>query len=118
MTARTTTKSATTAKRTTTTRPKATQDRRPKNPARSQAQGEDVRFVYDDVEYTIPQERVRDLELLEATEDRRLVTAVRGYIGRAEWEAFKEANRGDDGIVDAGALEGLLNELMRALGNS
>lgn len=119
MAARTTTAPSTGAKKTTrTTRPKAPQDHKPKDSARAEAAGKDVHFTYEDIDYVIPRARARDLELLEAAEDGRLVTAVRGYIGQDAWVAFKAANRDDDGVVDAGVLEGLLNELMRALGNS
>lgn len=86
--------------------------------ARQEAAARGVTFTYDDVKYVVGPEAATDLELLEAMEDQRWIAACRGYLGKPQWDAFKEAHRDADGRIDAAHLEGLLQTLIDALGNS
>lgn len=76
-----------------------------------------ITFTYSDAEYTIEPERLNNLELFEAIEDGRYITATKGFLGDTQWAAFKEANRTEDGRVPMEALEGLLTALMKAVGS-
>ena len=85
--------------------------------ARAEAAAKGVAFTYDGAQYEVGPEATTDLELLEAVEDQRYIAACRGYLGKSQWDAFKDAHRDADGRVDSKHLEGLLQELMNALGN-
>lgn len=75
-----------------------------------------VTFTYGDREYTIERDRLNNIELFEAIEDQRYITATKGFLGDDQWEAFKDANRTEDGRVPMEHLEGLLNAMMKAVG--
>lgn len=87
-----------------------------KNAAKAEAQAAAVTISYDGVDYLISRDNADDVELYEAAEDGNYITAVRGFLGRAQWEQFKEAHR-KDGRVPMAALDGLLDALMAAMGN-
>lgn len=111
-------------KTTATRRTTKPQDRRapaakaPANAARAEAIKAGITFTYDGVEYVVGPEAATDLELFEAVEDQRYIAACRGYIGKPQWEAFKERHRGEGGRIDVASMEGLMQALMDALGNS
>ena len=94
------------------------QDRKAKTSARTDAHEGEVRFEYEGHEYSVGPEAKTDLELMEAVEDQRYIAAVRGYLGKAQWDTFKELHRGKDGRVDVAVFEGFLQILMDHVGNS
>lgn len=75
-----------------------------------------VSFEYDGRTYIIEQERLNNLELFEAIEDEKFLTATRGFLGREQWDAFKDDHRTEDGRVPMEPLEGFLADLMKAVG--
>lgn len=76
-----------------------------------------ITFAFGDEEYTISPERLNDLELFEAIEEERYITATKGFLGAEQWRAFKDANRTADGRVPMESLEGLLSAMMKAVGS-
>lgn len=76
----------------------------------------DFTFEYDGETYTVAAENLDNLELFEAIEDQRYLRATRGFIGQAQWDAFKDKYRTPDGRVPMSGLEGFLSALMEAVG--
>ena len=74
-----------------------------------------IEFDYDGDRYTITRENADDLELYEAIEDEKYLTAVRGFLGPEQWAAFKDRHR-EGGRVKASALEPFLELLMEKIG--
>lgn len=77
---------------------------------------EDVTFTHGGNEYTVRGESLNNLELFEAIEDEKYLTATRGFLGREQWDAFKDSVRTDDGRVPMEPLEDFLADLMKAVG--
>lgn len=77
---------------------------------------EPVTFEHLGFEYTVSPENTDNLELFEAVEDEKYLTAVRGFLGNEQWALFKDNNRTEDGRVPLASLEGLLENLMEAIG--
>lgn len=77
---------------------------------------EPVTFEYGGREYVIKPEAVNNLELYEAIEDQKYLTAARGFIGREQWDLFKDDHRLPDGRVPMEPVEGFLEALMEAIG--
>lgn len=74
-------------------------------------------FEFAGREYTIAPEAVDNLELFEAVEDGKYLTAARGFIGRDQWNAFKDDHRVDDGRVPMAPVEDFLKAVMEAIGS-
>ncbi|MGC5376496.1 hypothetical protein ACPXAO_23605, partial [Salmonella enterica] len=75
----------------------------------------EVTFEHAGVEYTLSPNVLDDVEILEAMEDERYITAVRSIVGRERWNDFKESVRTDDGRVPASELETFLEKVMAAV---
>ena len=75
-----------------------------------------VEFEHDGETYVIERANMNNLELFEAIEDERFITATRGFIGREQWAQFKDKYRTEDGNVPIESLEGFLQALMEAVG--
>lgn len=75
-----------------------------------------ITFEHDGLTYTVTSEAAEDVELFEAIEDEKYMSAVRGFLGREQWAAFKDAHRTPAGRVPMPAMESLLNALMGAIG--
>lgn len=74
-------------------------------------------FTFNDRVYSVPPEAIDNVELFEAVEDQKYLTAARGFIGREQWEAFKDDHRTDDGRVPMAPVEEFLDALMKAVGS-
>lgn len=77
---------------------------------------EDVTFEHDGVTYTVTRASMNNLELFEFVEDQHYIKATRGFVGREQWEQFKDKYRTEDGNVPLESLEGFLEALMGAVG--
>ena len=75
-------------------------------------------FEYGEETYTVAPEALDNVELFEAVEDQKYLTAARGFVGREQWDAFKNANRTEDGRVPMEHAEAFLKALMDAVGGS
>lgn len=84
--------------------------------AKAEAEGSDISFEWGDRTWVVPREAFDNVELFEAIEDEKYLTAVRGYLGRTQWDEFKDSVRDDAGRVPTEEFEGFLNTLMEALG--
>lgn len=87
-----------------------------KNEAKGIADREPVSFEHDGATYTIDPENLDNLELFEAIEDEKYLTATRGFLGKAQWKAFKDANRDEQGRVPMAPVEDFLQAMMEAIG--
>lgn len=86
------------------------------NGQKVEADPKPVEFTFDGVDYTVDPEAANDLELLEALEDGKYITAIRSYLGADQWAQFKDSQRNDAGRVSADKTEAFLNALMEAVG--
>lgn len=77
---------------------------------------EPITFEFNNRTYTIEHGVLDNLELFEAIEDEKYLTATRGFLGREQWEAFKNDHRDENGRVPMAPLESFLGELMGAVG--
>lgn len=77
-----------TRKATTKTAPRAASEA-----AKTEAVEDSVTFEYDGVTYTAPPAIEWDVEVFEAAEDGKIVSAVRALIGPDQWAKFKEKKR-------------------------
>lgn len=84
--------------------------------AEAQDLDENIEFEYDGTTYTVERANLDNLELFEAIEDQQYIKATRGFIGRDQWEKFKDVHRTEDGRVPMEPLEGFLEALMEAVG--
>jgi hypothetical protein len=75
-----------------------------------------VTFEYNGVEYKVASNAMDNLELFEAVEDEKFLTAARGFVGKEQWEKFKDSHRTPDGRVPMEPVEGFLEALMAAIG--
>ena len=75
----------------------------------------DISFEHDGETYAVARENLDNLELFEAIEDQQYIKATRGFIGREQWDKFKDKYR-VDGRVPLEHLEGFLEALMEAVG--
>lgn len=74
-----------------------------------------VTFEHKGVEYTMRGDTMEDVEILEAMEDERYITAIRSIVGNAAWARFKESVRTPEGRVLASELEEFLQKVMGEL---
>ncbi|MET8149397.1 hypothetical protein ACIBSW_34590 [Actinoplanes sp. NPDC049668] len=76
-----------------------------------------VLFQYEGVTYTIPKADDWDLEVFEASEEGRFVTAVKSLLGPYQWKKFKDGPDPDNKPVrKAKDLELFFTEAQKALG--
>lgn len=87
-----------------------------KNEAKPLEEREPVSFEYDGETYTIDPANVDNLELFEAVEDEKYLTAARGFVGKDQWNKFKDTHRDAEGRVPMAPVEGFLQALMEAVG--
>ena len=66
-----------------------------------------VTFSYEDKTYSVDREAMTDVLLLELVEDGKYISAIRGYLGTGQWEAFKERHTNKAGRLPASHLEAL-----------
>lgn len=96
---------------------KAPQDRKAKaRKAEVTGAVRDASFEYHGRTYMVTSEAANDLELFEAVEDGKEMTAVRSVLGAEQWQAFKDDHRTDTGRVPLEPVEGFIHALMGALG--
>jgi hypothetical protein len=72
---------------------------------------ESVTFTHNRRKYTVPAPSTWPVDIQEAIEDQRFVTATRLILGKDQWAKYKEAEKPT--LAD---LRGLLNTLFDALG--
>lgn len=92
-------------------RKKARDHRERRETARDLPLAIDVPFA--GIVYTIARDDALNVETYELVEDGKYVTAVRAWLGPAQWAAFKEAHREPNGIVPMDALERFLNAVLK-----
>ena len=76
-----------------------------------------TKFEFGGREYEVSPNALDNVELFEAVEDQKYLTAARGFVGREQWQAFKDDHREDDGRVPMAPVEKFLDTLMKAVGN-
>jgi hypothetical protein len=84
--------------------------------AKAEAKLASITVKFEGTTYTIPRENVDDLELFEALEDNKYISATRGFLGQQQWDAFKDAHR-VGGRVPMSTMNSFLDALMESLGN-
>lgn len=87
-------------------------------PAKAEAKGGPVVFEFDGDTYEIDRDNTDNLELFEAIEDEKYMTAIRGFIGQDQWQKWKDAHRDDKGRVRTDKFEPFLNAAMKAIGGN
>lgn len=91
--------------------------KKPQDHAKAEAEGEDIRFDFDGVEYVIPRETADNVELFELIEDGKNFAVARTFVGIKQWSAFKDSVRLPDGRVPGEPVDRFLGTIMEALGN-
>lgn len=74
-----------------------------------------ITFEYDGETYEIAADATDNLELYEAIEDDKMLTATRGFLGQEQYNKFKDAHRNENGIVSVTSFENFLQALMTAV---
>lgn len=77
---------------------------------------EAVSFEFDGVTYSIDADALDDVELLELIEEEKHILVLRGYLGREQWEEFKDSHRNDRGRVGSEPVKRLMAAVMGATG--
>lgn len=87
---------------------------------REEAKGEKTptTFEFGGRTYEVSPDATDNVELFEAVEDEKYLTAARGFLGKDQWQAFKDDHREDDGRVPMAPVEDFLKALMEAVGGS
>lgn len=82
----------------------------------AEKEAQPIVFEFGGKRYEIESDAANDLELYEAMEDDKYLTAIRGFLGREQWDEFKDAHRNEKGRVPMEPVEEFLNTLMEAVG--
>ena len=101
--------------------PKQPQDHKAKaseSAAKADAQDKVIEVDFDGEHYTIDREHADDLELMEYVEDEQYIKALRGYLGRDQWDRYKDSHRNEAGRVPMASFEEFLNAIMEAIGGN
>ena len=78
-------------------------------------QATDITFTHNGHEYSIPADAMDDVEIVEMLEDEKTVTVVRQILGKEQWDAWKDRNRGPSGRISAAVAEKFLTEMFEAM---
>lgn len=98
---------------------KQPQDHKPKaSAAKGEATEQSIKVEYQGNTYEIDRANANNLELLELTEDEKYISAIKGYLGAAQWAKWKDSVRDEKGRVPADGFEDFLNAVMVAIGGS
>lgn len=73
-------------------------------------------FVHGGETYTVAPGTLDNVDLFEAIEDQKYITAARGFVGQAQWDKFKNLSRNEEGRVPMKQVEEFLTALMEAVG--
>lgn len=92
---------------------KKPQDHKVKDDAKST----DATITWNGNDYTISAEAMDNLELFEAIEENRHLTAMKGFLGTDQWNRFKDSCRDAAGRVPMSDAEDFLQKVMEAVGN-
>src|SRR5690625_7841180 len=84
--------------------------------AKAEAENKDITFEWNERDWIVPREAFDNVELFEAIEDEKYLTAVRGYLGRTQWSEFKDSVREDAGRVPTDLYVRLLISQIDELG--
>lgn len=101
--------------------PKQPQDHKAKAAkaaARAEAEDKVIAVDFDGEHYTIDRVQADNLELMEFVEDENYIKALRGYLGREQWDRWKDSQRTEDGRVPMAPFEDFLNVIMEAIGGN
>lgn len=71
-----------------------------------------VTVVYAGHKYTVDEDCIRDIDFLEAYEDGKIISALRGALGTEQWDEFKASKAK---VLDRDFID-LANEFFKALG--
>ena len=97
---------------------KQPEDHKAKAAAKAEVDGAPIEVDFGDEHYTIDRDQADNLELMEFVEDEQYIKAIRGYLGRAQWDRWKDSVRTADGRVPAASFEEFLNVIMEAIGGN
>jgi hypothetical protein len=101
--------------------PKTPQDHKAKADkaaAKSEAENKVIEVDFDGEHYAIDRIQADNLELMEFVEDEQYIKALRGYLGREQWDRWKDSQRTEDGRVPMAPFEDFLNRIMEAIGGN
>lgn len=98
--------------------PKGAKKPQDHNPAKAEARGEKIAVEHDGATYVIDREAADDVELFEHLEQNHIMTALKGFLGERQWDAWKNAHRGPNGKVSLAAVEPLLDSILEAVGGA
>jgi hypothetical protein len=87
-------------------------------PAKAEAQEAVIEVAFGGEHYTIDRTQADNLELMEFVEDEQYIKALRGYLGREQWDRWKDSQRTEDGRVPVAPFEDFLNAIMEAIGGN
>lgn len=79
---------------------KAEEDTSALDALKAEAQGLGVSFTYDDEIYVVDRAEDWDLEVFEAAESGKFVTAVKTLLGEDQWKRFKSKKRKIQELTD------------------
>lgn len=86
--------------------------------AKAEAESKPIEFDFDGEHYVIDRDNADNLELAEFVEEDKYILAIRGYIGRDQWAAWKNSHRDDAGRVRSDQFEPFLDAVMEAIGGN
>lgn len=89
-----------------------------KSAAKADAEGASIEVDFLGEHYVIDRNQADNLELMEFVEDEQYIKATRGYLGREQWERWKDSVRTEDGRVPSAPFEEFLNLIMEAIGGN
>lgn len=75
-----------------------------------------IEFEHGGRTYSISPDVADNLELFEAIEDEKYMTAIRGFVGPEQWQLYKDDHRTPDGRVPVEGFEEFLNKVTAAIG--
>lgn len=83
---------------------------------KNEAEKADVHFTFDDEKYIVSHPKIWPLEVVEAQEEGRVATAVKGILGAEQYKLFKKKPRTLEDLDDL--VEALLEAAEVELGKS
>ena len=75
-------------------------------------------FEYKGETFTVREDVLDDIDILEALEDERYLTALRTMLGTDAWKRAKDCIRDESGRAHASEMEGLIEVIMGAVNPS
>lgn len=88
------------------------------NTQKQEVERKDATFEFGGRTYTVDADAIDNLELFEFIEEEKYLSAAKGFLGKEQWDAFKDDHRNEKGRVPMEPVEGFLEALMGAVGGN